>query len=362
MSQASPRSIPSDSDVASLNSIHQIDNSSVLPEGTMQDIELSSRRMPVEGLFGWLKPWFHLTDQEFGERCTSCVFPYRCLDLTCMRLLDMSMNELRLRSGDFLYALGMPRLFCEESLDVSTASVASNPFPRGEDDASPPSGDMLSNGVDESSLGLQMTGSSEGCRAEHGLGVLEGYCNKSHPVYATMRRMWDNPDLYALLWINVLTAGSLFMLYSVYNHVTGVGDSLVSLITLYNLITICVSCSVLMCVGIVLCHGIVCGTFDRALLLPTLCGCGYMQIPLTLATHFSVWSRGLCYYIPFLSLLFGAFRLVTILHVCAATVSTVVLYVPAVANPSQDMKFKVSSALLTCTIQVCFFFWIESYM
>ncbi|KAK1445186.1 hypothetical protein BgAZ_110920 [Babesia gibsoni] len=232
------------------------------PQGMMRDIELSSRKVPVEGIFGYMKPLFSLSDGEFGQRCISCAMSYLCLDMTFARLLDVSLSEMSVQCGHIVDQIGMPSFFGEESLDVSTASAPGTHLPVTESpNRTFNSGarDAYANNYEDPQMGVIGGGSIEGSH----LGALEGHCNKNHPFFVTMRRMWSSPDLYAVFWINMFLGGYIFIKQAFVKHLYETVAPILSLSLMAKLIMLCWLCSILMSVGITICRSVAVGVLDK---------------------------------------------------------------------------------------------------
>lgn len=327
----------------------------------MRDIELSSRKVPVEGIFGYMKPLFSLSDGEFGQRCISCAMSYLCLDMTFARLLDVSLSEMSVQCGHIVDQIGMPSFFGEESLDVSTASAPGTHLPVTESpNRTFNSGarDAYANNYEDPQMGVIGGGSIEGSH----LGALEGHCNKNHPFFVTMRRMWSSPDLYAVFWINMFLGGYIFIKQAFVKHLYETVAPILSLSLMAKLIMLCWLCSILMSVGITICRSVAVGVLDKSACLPTLCLSGYIQIPLVVLIQVTLWNSVFMYYIPAMTILLWLLQMIIFLCFCASTVSAVVIFVPALPDRGRDLTCKASSALVACVIHCIFFFWLQSYI
>ncbi|GBE58526.1 transmembrane 178A [Babesia ovata] len=368
MDGPAPSEAAPDNAASSVQSVPTEIQSTPSPEGAMVDVELSAKRVVNEGYVTWLKPWFDLSQSEYGRRCKACLISYMCLNFTCVRLLELASLELRSMYRSAMCRMGLMHWFPEETLDVSTAGPDAQVEPAEEapkDFLSPvqDEGGVASIPVGEMDVkGAPGSTDADDASDNFGLGALEGYCDTDHHIFLTLRNMWRKPDLYAPFWINVMMSGSLFKIYALHQYYKGIVNSVLSLSMLLYFMLICWSCSFLMALAIYGCRIFVCGSEGRTDFLPILSVSGYMRIPLVIFCKVIVWISVARVYMPSLSGLIYVLQYLTYAYFCASTSATVSLYLPPAPDPSKDTALKVTTAVVTCLVQTAYFYWIEVYV
>ncbi|ORM40013.1 uncharacterized protein BXIN_1471 [Babesia sp. Xinjiang] len=368
-----------DGDIASVSSAvsprPESNQKCLPPEGIMRDIEISNHPVTLDGPLASLKPWFDLTQVEFARRCKASLISYMCFDFACLRLLEVLCASLHSLFDNVVKKFNMPVWPTEETIDVSTSVASTNENTHGDgsngsttltlNDTVTSSSNVHNNNGNNDLSNIPVSGTmstNHDTSQNFGLGVLEGYCDVNHPVYLTLRRMWNEPDLYAPFWINVMMAGALFKMYALNQYHNGTDGGFLSLSTLCFFLAICWSCSLLMAAAIWGCRTIICGIESRVSVVPLLSVAGYMQIPLLMFCKLTVWISIIRLCIPSLSVVIRGLQYVTYVYFCASTSSTVALFIPPAPEANKDTRLKIATAVVTCAIQLYYFYWFEFYI
>ncbi|GFE53568.1 hypothetical protein BaOVIS_009720 [Babesia ovis] len=334
------------------------------PEGVMRDIELSSSAVTLDGPLLWLQPWFNITEVEYARRCKACLISYMCFNFSFLRKVEIPFIALHAALDDLLKRLEIAKWIHGETIDLSTsASSAKDPSqqPSGGQAISGNIGSFVTDNTGEATAfaGTMAPGEES---SHFGLGILEGFCDIHHPVFTSLRQIWREPDLYAPFWINLMMSGALFKMYALHKHCLDGKNDVLSLSMLLYLWGLCASCTILMSGGIWASRTLLCGYENRISYIPLLSVCGYMQIPLLMFCKLTVWIYVIKLYVPWLSYLVRFLQYVTYVYFFASTSSTVSLYIPPAPDAEKDLRLKLISAVVTCAIQMYYFYWFQFYI